>query len=54
MGMLILVGSACSTNRQRSVRQMVIQWDNIRLLEDDWARFWLVDEPSQLNKHFED
>jgi len=38
-----------SFNTEKSANQWVYFYDNIRLLEEDYARFWLVDDFSMLS-----
>jgi hypothetical protein len=33
----------------RRYRQLFYQSENLRLLEDDMERFWMIDQPSQLS-----
>jgi hypothetical protein len=46
--------SGCFVNQYssdpiRRSRQLFNQSEDLRLLEDDWERFWMVDQPSNMS-----
>lgn len=38
-----------SSDPIRRSRQLFNQSEDLRLIEDDWERFWMVDQPSHLS-----
>ncbi len=58
MGLLAIVSTTSSTgcflnmysaDPVRRYRQLFYQSEDLRLLEDDIERFWMIDQPSQLS-----
>ena len=38
-----------SSDPIRRYRQLFFQSEDLRLIEDEWERFWMIDQPSQLS-----
>lgn len=43
--------NAYSSDPIRRYRQLFYQSQDLRLIEDDMERFWMLDQPSQLSLH---
>ncbi|GBD36668.1 hypothetical protein HRbin36_01795 [bacterium HR36] len=37
-----------SSDPDRRMRQMLTVSENLRMIEEEWERFWLIDQPSHL------
>ncbi|MCS7166341.1 MAG: hypothetical protein RMI91_02355 [Gemmatales bacterium] len=56
LAMLVLGQSGCllnvwSSDPERRMRQMLTVSENLRMIEDEWERFWLLDQPSHLTPY---
>ena len=40
-----------SGDPQRRARQLLFSSENLRLLLDDWERFWLLDQPTHMTPY---
>ncbi|MCS7015202.1 MAG: hypothetical protein RMJ19_08150 [Gemmatales bacterium] len=53
---LVLGQSGCllniwSSDPERRMKQMLTVSENLRMIEDEWERFWLLDQPSHLTPY---
>ena len=51
---LALGSSGCfintfSSNPNKRIRELLNQSEDLRVIEDEWARIWFVDQPSHLS-----
>lgn len=40
-----------SSDPERRMKQMLTVSENLRMIEDEWERFWLLDQPSHLTPY---
>jgi hypothetical protein len=56
VGLYLAANSGCATpaysgDPVRRTRELIFTSENLRLLLDDWERFWLLDQPSHLTPY---
>lgn len=56
MGWLVTTTGGCalpgySGDPARRAQELIYTSENLRLLQDEWERFWLLDQPSHLTPY---
>jgi hypothetical protein len=56
MGWLVSMTTGCvidgySGSPERRAQELIYTSENLRLMQDEWERFWLLDQPSHITPY---
>ena len=56
LGLFVLTSTGCvhaifSSDPLRRNQQLLYQSENMRLIQDEWERFWMLDQPSHMTPY---